>query len=95
MARSQAGRRMSRQTRFEFLATIIKRSRRSRSRMFGFRSMGRRLSTWNYAAPLPGVAGWVKAPTRSEARAEIKKAHGLKTTAGIGLVLTCIRRQAA
>lgn len=38
---------------------------------------GKEKLAWKYKAPVPGMSGTVYAHTRSEARSEIKKLHGI------------------
>lgn len=85
-----------RQTRLSYLASFFKSPRIKRSKRKSEQREQReqkpakvyaKRKRWDYAAPLPGVSGHVLGFTRSHARAEIKLIHGLKTTAGIGLLL--------
>ena len=72
---------MSRQSRFEFLASVLRPSKAKKVRRVKRVSSGRAPKQWRYAAPpdvhRPGIYGVVTALTRSEARAEIKRIHGI------------------
>lgn len=81
-----------RRSRFEWIASIFKPKRVKRSKKPAATKIYAKPKRWQYAAPVVGVSGLVLGFTRSHARAEIKKAHGLKTTAGIGLMLNMATR---
>lgn len=80
-----------RQTRFEYLASFFRKRKKKAVAERPERTPAK-IRRWKYSCPFAGGAGTVTAYTKSEARAEIKKRHGIgsKGRVPVGSLITCI-----
>lgn len=77
-----------RQTRWQYFASLFRPKPKQRTTVDKAKRSPAKKKKWLYAVPLPGMSGVVLAHTKSEARSEIKKRHGLKVRVPIGAVIT-------